>query len=90
MSILAVMVKEEEIRQVPKLGLTLQELIFCFGTEQLVDDLRRIGVLKPLKYRGRTMLFDVGEANQVWAEFKAGTYEEALEIMSRGRGKAGE
>jgi hypothetical protein len=86
-SILAVMVKEHELRPVPKLALTLDEVIFALGTEQLVKELRSINALVPVKRHGRTMLFDVGDVNRVWADFKAGKFDAALEMLGQGRGK---
>lgn len=65
-------------RRVPKHALTLEEVVFALGSEQLVVDLRRIGALEPALRRRQTILFDAGAVARVWAEVRDGRYDEAL------------
>src|SRR5690349_16720243 len=81
--VLAVALGGAEVRQVPKLGMSLEEVIFAFGSEQLVRDLRKIGALVP-DLHGRSLLFDVGHANVVWAEWRAGKYARQLLAVKGG------
>lgn len=72
-----------EIRQVPKYGLTLDEVEFAIGTADLVASLRKIGALMPAKRLGRTLIFDAGGVALVWAKFIAGDYDRQLEAIGK-------
>lgn len=78
MSLMGVVIEAGDIRQVPKHALTLEETDFALGSNQLVRDLREIGALVSTKRIGRTLLFDAGDVAQVWADYRAGKFDEAL------------
>ena len=73
-----IVLDEVEVREVPKHGLTLDEVAFSYGSPELVKRLRAISALKPCGSLGRTLLFDTGDVARVWAEWKAGKFERLL------------
>lgn len=78
--IAGLMVDGSDIRQLPKHALTLKEVEFALGGEAMVKDLRRIGALVPAVRRKQTVLFDAAAVAQVWADLRAGDYDDQLEI----------
>ena len=83
MALMGIAVTETEIRQVPKHGLTLDEVGFAYGAGDLVKTLREIGALVPAKNYGRTLLFDAGHVARAWAEFCAGKYDQRLAAIGK-------
>jgi hypothetical protein len=81
--LLAVAIKGAEVRPIAKFGYTLEEVEYAFGSEQVVEDLRKIGALVPAKRVGRSLLYDAGHLAQVWAEYCAGRYDGKLEELGR-------
>lgn len=53
---------------IPKLGYTLQDVIFAVGSEDIVKQMRKEGWLKPISEK--PMLFDVGDVQRAWQRFK--------------------
>lgn len=71
-------------RQIPKYVLTLEEVNFALGSEQLVKDLRSIRALQGKK-RGQRLEFPTAEVAKVSAEYFAGKYDEQiLKLNSKG------
>ena len=73
-----IVLDEAEVREIPKHGMTLDEVSFSYGSSELVKRLRTIGALKSCGTLGRTLLFDTGDVARVWAEWKSGKYERLL------------
>lgn len=80
-TLMGIVLADSEIRQVPKHGLTLEEVGFAMGSADLVRSLREIGALMPAQNHGRTLLFDAGDVARAWAEFRAGKYGERLKAV---------
>lgn len=78
-----IVLDEAEVREIPKHGLTLDEVGFAYGSGDLVKKLRTIGALAPCNTIGRTLLFDAGDVSRVWAEWKSGKFDRLLLDLER-------
>lgn len=84
-AVMGVVLVKGELRQIPKYGLTLEEVEYAFGVAELVKSLRKIGALRPAQMVGRSMVFDAGHLAEVWARFTAGEYTARL-LQLEGKG----
>jgi len=71
--------KEMMERQVPKVALTLDEVHFSFGSQDLVKRLRKLGVLYGKRLK-RTILFDAEHVRDVWGRYYSGEVDDKLGV----------
>ena len=84
MGVLGVAIVDGELRPVPKHALNLRELFHALGSQQLVTQLRKIGVLVPVEEETKVQLFDAGHVAEVWARYVRGEYKQLLAELRRG------
>lgn len=82
-AVMGVVLVQGDLRQIPKYGLTLEEVGFCYGNGDLVKSLRAIQALQPAKRLGRTMIFDAGHVAEVWARYIKGEFDALLATLGK-------